>query len=516
MIKTVVVLVMENRSFDHMVGWMKQLNPSINGVDGTEFNLLNTSDPNSGKVFFDDKSEYVDPDPGHSIQAIYEQVYGVKFSPESSATTRRRAATMSGFAQQAESEQKGMSATVMNGFRPDAVPVYKKLVSEFAVCDRWFASVPSSTQPNRLYVHSATSHGLTSNVKEKLLEGLPQKTIFDSLHESGYSFGIYYQDPPSTLFYRNLRKLKYITKFHPFDLDFKKHCRQGKLPNYTVVEQRFFDLKIAPGNDDHPSHDVSQGQKLVKEVYEALRSSPQWNEVLFIITYDEHGGFYDHVPTPTNVPNPDGINGPAPFNFEFDRLGVRVPTILVSPWIQPGTVLHGPNGPYPTSEYEHSSIPATVKKIFKLGDFLTKRDEWAGTFEHLLLTRSTPRTDCPLTLPSPTKLRDTEAKEDGMLSELQAELVHLGASLNGDCRNFKDMMYPDVWVKSMTVAEGSMYIKDALKTFLEECERCRSNGMDESEVVVVVNPYTTATKKKSFLHNIIRACTVCRTNRITE
>lgn len=305
--------------------------------------------------------------------------------------------------------------------------------------------------------------------------------------------------------------MKYISKFHPFDLEFKKHCKQGKLPNYTVVEQRFFDLKIAPGNDDHPSHDVSQGQKLVKEVYEALRSSPQWNKVLFIITYDEHGGFYDHVPTPIDVPNPDGINGPAPFNFKFDRLGVRVPTILVSPWIQAGTVLHGPNGPYQTSEYEHSSIPATVKKIFKLGDFLTKRDEWAGTFEHLLLTRSSPRTDCPITLPSPMKWRDTVAKEDGMLSELQAELVHLGASLNGDCRKFKDMMYPDVLVKSMTVKEGSKYMKDALKTFLDECERCRRNGMDESEVVVVVNPDKTASKKKSFL-KMIRAWIVCRTN----
>lgn len=202
MITTVVVLVMENRSFDHMVGWMKQLNPDINGVDGTEFNLMNTSDPTSGKVFFKDRSEYVDPDPGHSIQAIYEQVYGVKYSPESSVIAPNQPATMSGFAQQAESQQKGMSATVMNGFLPDAVPVYKKLVSEFALCDRWFASVPSSTQPNRSYVHSATSHGLESNVKKKLMEGLPQKTIFDSLHESGHSFGIYYQDPPSTLFYR--------------------------------------------------------------------------------------------------------------------------------------------------------------------------------------------------------------------------------------------------------------------------------------------------------------------------
>jgi len=137
---------------------------------------------------------------------------------------------------------------------------------------------------------------------------------------------------------RNLRKLKYVTKFRPFDVDFKRHCKEGKLPNYVVIEQRYLDLKLFPGNDDHPSHDVSEGQRFIKEVYEALRSSPQWNEMLFIITYDEHGGFFDHVPTPVEgVPSPDGLTGPPPYNFKFDRLGVRVPAIFISPWIEPGT-----------------------------------------------------------------------------------------------------------------------------------------------------------------------------------
>jgi phospholipase C len=132
--------------------------------------------------------------------------------------------------------------------------------------------------------------------------------------------------------------LKYLLHFHDFDLLFKKHCEEGKLPNYVVIEQRWFDLLSIPANDDHPSHDISVGQKFIKEVYETLRASPQWNEMLFIITYDEHGGFYDHVPTPaTGVPSPDDIVGPAPYNFKFDRLGVRVPTILISPWIERGT-----------------------------------------------------------------------------------------------------------------------------------------------------------------------------------
>ncbi|RYQ87912.1 hypothetical protein Ahy_B09g095441 isoform C [Arachis hypogaea] len=372
-----------------MLGWMKSLNPEIDGVTGTESNPVSTTDPNSNRIQFGDRSVYVDPDPGHSIQDIYEQIFGEPWSESSAA--KKLPPTMQGFVQNAGRQE----AAKDKNLPPMTETVYAELVKEFAVCDRWFAPVPASTQPNRLYVHSATSHGLTSNDTGKLVGGLPQKTIFDSLDENGFSFGIYYQLPPATLFYRNLRKLKYIDNFHPFDLSFKKHCEEGKLPNYVVIEQRFFDLLSIPGNDDHPSHDVGEGQKFVKEVYEALRSSPQWNEILFVITYDEHGGFYDHVPTPVEgVPSPDDIVGPDPFKFKFDRLGVRVPAIIISPWIEPGKVLHKPSGPFPTSQYEHSSIPATVKKIFNLPEFLTKRDAWAGTFEGLL-TLTTPRTDCP-------------------------------------------------------------------------------------------------------------------------
>lgn len=106
-----------------------------------------------------------------------------------------------------------------------------------------------------------------------------------------------------------------------------------------MIEQRYFEkTDKLPANDDHPSHDISEGQRFVKEVYEALRTSPLWNEILFVVVYDEHGGFYDHVKTPwQGVPNPDGLIGPEPYNFKFDRLGVRVPAILISPWIEPGT-----------------------------------------------------------------------------------------------------------------------------------------------------------------------------------
>ncbi|KAF8379064.1 hypothetical protein HHK36_028491 [Tetracentron sinense] len=501
-IKTIVVLVQENRSFDHMLGWMKSLNPEINGVTGNESNPISTANPNSNPVYFGNRSEYVDQDPGHSFQAIYEQIFGVQWGDQLSSSSNK-VPTMNGFAQQAESTEKGMSETVMNGFRPEAVPVYKELVSEFAIFDRWFASIPASTQPNRLYVHSATSHGATSNDTKKLIEGFPQKTVFESLDEAGFSFGIYYQYPPATLFYRNLRKLKYIKNFHQYDLEFKRHCKEGKLPNYVVVEQRYFDQKLLPGNDDHPSHDVSEGQIFVKQVYETLRASPQWNEMLIIITYDEHGGFYDHVPTPSQgVPSPDDIVGPEPFNFQFDRLGVRVPTIMISPWIERGTVMHGPSGPYPSSEFEHSSIPATVKKIFNLKEFLTKRDAWAGTFE-TILTRESPRTDCPVTLPDPKKLRESEANEEGKLSEFQEELVQMAATLNGDHR--KDI-YPHKLVENMTVLDAVKYVEDAFKKFLEGCDNAMKNGEDESNIVVLANQPRRARPK--YLQQIF-ACFAC-------
>lgn len=332
-IRTVVVLCMENRSFDHMLGFMKGINPEIDGLNGNESNPISLTDPQPALVSVSDQAPFVDPaDPDHSYQAIAFQIFG------SETDTTKNPPPMNGFAARAESEKAGLSKTIMSAFAPDHIPIHKSLVQEFAVVDKWFASVPSSTQPNRQYLHSATSHGLMSNNEQLLTAGLPQKTIFEVVDEAGLTFGIYYQQVPNTLFYRNLRQLKYVGNFRPYDLTFKDHAKNGTLPNYTVIEPRYFDLLSIPANDDHPVHDVAQGQVLIKEVYETLRASPQWNEILLLITYDEHGGFYDHVPTPLNVPSPDGLEGSAPpYSFDFTRLGVRVPTLLISPWIEAGT-----------------------------------------------------------------------------------------------------------------------------------------------------------------------------------
>ena len=331
-IKTIVVLVMENRSFDHFVGLMKKLNPQIDGLNGNEYNLVNPSDPNSPRVQISDSAEFVDPDPGHEYDQVAEQIYG-----SSKTLTQPR---MDGFVAQAESMMPGLAQRVMSAFRPEVVPVTTALAMNFALFDRYFSSVPSSTQPNRFFVHSATSHGLLGNDQTTLAKGLPQRTIFEDVDDAGLSFGVYYQQIPAMLFFNNLRKLKYVNKFKNYGTAFAIDAKLGILPNYVVIEQRYFDVLNSPANDDHPTHDVSQGQKLIKEVYETLRGSPQWNQMLFLITYDEHGGFYDHVPPPNSgVPNPDGVRGPPPSNFNYDRLGVRVPTIAISPWIEKGTGL---------------------------------------------------------------------------------------------------------------------------------------------------------------------------------
>lgn len=477
-IKTIVLLVMENRSFDHFMGLLKKLNPDIDGLSGTEDNPIKPGDLAAPRIRVSDMAEFVDPDPGHEYEQVAEQIYGSLANVDG-----LKEPTMDGFVAQAESVMPGLSRRVMSAFRPEVVPVTTALAMNFAVFDRWFSSVPGSTQPNRLFVHSTTSHGLLTNDEDTLISGLPQRTIYEDVDDAGLSFGVYYQQIPATLVFRTLRKLKYVNRFHTHDR-LQIDAMTGQLPNLVVVEQRYFDLADVPANDDHPTHDVSQGQKLIKEVYETLRASPQWNEMLLLITYDEHGGFYDHVPPPAKgVPAPDGVAGPAPHFFKFDRLGVRVPTIAISPWIEKGRVEHHARGPTLTSEYEHSSIAATIRQLFNLPQpHLTAREAWAGTFGHLI-TRTTPRTDTPVTLPSPPwSLRHSPPNESAPLSEFQQELVTIAKSLKIKL----GMSTADGGLKQsprMTIGEASFFIQDAVSSFMYKGMTQLGAGRDpESEV----------------------------------
>ncbi|CAA7400571.1 unnamed protein product [Spirodela intermedia] len=475
-IKKVVVLVLENRSFDHILGWMKRsVNPAIDGLTGSECNRVSSGDPSSPPVCVTDDAHFVVSDPPHSFEAVQQQIFG--------SGAGAGEPSMSGFVQSATAVSPSLARGVMSGFPPEKLPVFAALARDFAVFDRWFSSMPGPTQPNRLFLFSATSAGATAHVKEELARGYPQRTIFDSLHADGLDFGVYAESLPCALFLRSLRRLRYAGKFHRFAA-FKEHARRGRLRSLSVVEPRYFDIAGAPADDDHPSHDVANGQRLVKEVYEALRAGPQWNQTLLVVTYDEHGGFFDHVPTPaTGVPSPDAARGPPPARFAFDRLGVRVPALMASPWIKKGTVVARANGPTASSEYEHSSIPATLKKLFNLSSpFLTRRDAWAGTFEHVVGELTSPRTDCIEVLPEVAPLRGTGAEEEAELSELQSELVQLAADLQGD-----EAVSRLVAESSgrMTVRQASEYVDDAMAGFLRAGREALRMGLEDSTEVDV-------------------------------
>jgi len=314
-----------------------------------------------------------------------------------------------------------------------------------------------------MYVHSSTSHGASSNDVDELIIGYPQKTIFQSLEESNKTWNVYFEEVTTTLFFKEMRKLPYLLHLKRFE-EFIADVVHGTLPNYSFIEPSYFSVYERQANDQHPSHNVAQGELFLRKIYDVLRNSKLWNDVLLIITYDEHGGFYDHFPTPMNdIPNPDGINAINP-PFDFTRLGIRVPTVMISPWINKGLVVHDPIGPTPTSKFEHSSIVATLKNLFDLPNFLTKRDAWSGTFEKILDERSSPRNDCPFDLPTPPSslLKQSNAEKESKqpLNDLQIGLTYLASALNGD----EDTLFI---TQIMSEEEGSAFISYQMDKFFK-------------------------------------------------
>jgi len=445
-IKHIVLLMEENRSFDHMLGFMK----GLDGLKGDESNPLSTLDPKSERISVQKTSPYIGPfDPNHSTPPTTQKIFGL------AGLSTQTKPKMDGFIEFAfhNASHKDPSS-VMNMFTPDRLPVMTKLVEEFAVFNRFFASHPGPTWPNRLFCLMATSEGCTetgvTHPKTVLYTG---KTIFDSIEEGGLDWKFYFADAPLELVMLEkltLNPLKVKGWEHLFE-----DIAAGTLPAFSWVNPRWFvNTTTSEGaNDQHPDHDVRLGEGLFKTMYEALRAGPKWNETLFIITYDEHGGFYDHVPTPLNVPAPDDSKS-FPDSFDFKRLGIRMPTLLISPWIEKGTVIGRPDGPYPTSEYELTSIVGTVKKLFNLPSFLTKRDAWAGTFEKYL-NRSEPRTDCPETLPNaPLSLGVEHAAAEAALplNDLQQNIVDSFARLTGTPPEKRPRLQGDgsEWIREQT------------------------------------------------------------------
>lgn len=353
---------------------------------------------------------------------------------------------------------KEWAPRIMQNYRHETAPILSTLAQEFALFDMWFSSVPGPTQPNRMFLHSCTSGGLGYNDILKMLLGLPQKTIYQSLEEAGHKWRIYFEEFTEVLILKRMRNSSYVDNYRWFN-QFKEDVANGDLPSFSLINPSYYGILNGPAKDQHPDHSVVEGEKFLKDIYETLRQSDLWNSTALLITYDEHGGFFDHVPPPTRVPSPDGLNSENP-HFNFTRLGVRVPTILVSPWVKK-EVIHEPIGQSPFSQFEHSSIHATLKKLFNLDSFLTRRDAWAGTFEYLF--SKTIRTDTPLTLPPvPEHFKVEKEIPEHLqpLNGLQEELLVIAEAAAGVQVSQRH--------KIQTKQEGSEYIRALMEQFLKK------------------------------------------------
>ena len=395
-IEHVVVLMLENRSFDHMLGFLYPGNvtPSdqpFEGLAGTESNLGSNGQPVTVfRIEPTTPNAYFMPgaDPGEGYMATNDQLYGTDKGPASSG----QAATCSGFiADYAYTlgweSKKGASWPIVPGtvegdimgcFTPEALPVLSALAKGYAVCDQWFASAPTETLPNRAFACAATSQG---HMDDKT-HTFTSPTIFGLLGAANLGWAIYgYDAEPLTK--NTFTQISSADASH-FGLftDFKAAASAGTLGAYTFLEPSW----SSTGNSQHPNYDVALGEQLIHDVYEALRAGPGWPGTLLVVTYDEHGGCYDHVPPPWGAVPPDSNAGE--FSFGFDRFGVRVPTVLVSPLIAPGTVYRVPAGGTPL---DHTSVLKTVEQRWNLSA-LTARDAAAPGFGDVF-TLATPRTD---------------------------------------------------------------------------------------------------------------------------
>jgi len=395
-IEHVVALMMENRSFDHILGYLMEEDRQIEGcLPNSGRQCQNPLDPlnPANTTWYPVTNQAVENctgGPNQDFVATQNEVYG--FSNASNITTVQP--NMTGFI-------KAYSQTthIMDCFPPHRVPALATLAREFAVINRYYCSVPGQTVPNRLYFFSATSDGSVNDDDVRIAEGYPQRTIFEQIDKSKYNrtWSVFYNDEPSVLYLKYPRR--HLHKIHKFD-QFYTDAAAGNLTNLVFLEPRYNnyeDLGL-PSQDQEPPHNVGQGDRLIKSVYEALRASPAWNKTLFVLTYDEHGGFFDHVPPPTDSPSPDGVpaSDSTPPGFNFDRLGVRVPMILISPWIEKGLRIGEPQ----YAHYEHSSFSKVlINLLIPDMPFLTKRDAWAASYDWVVETRSTPRNDCIKYLP---------------------------------------------------------------------------------------------------------------------
>jgi phospholipase C len=298
----------------------------------------------------------------------------------------------------------------MGVFTPAGLPVLSGLAAGFAVCDHWYSSVPTETFPNRAFACAATSQGHMNDSASSYTV----QSIFGLMTAHAVSWKIYgYDDEPLTRGNYPDTVQAPDTCFGKF-ADFQADAAAGNLPAYSFLEPSWG----SAGNSQHPNYDVALGEVLIQHVYQALRSGPGWNQTLLIITYDEHGGCYDHVAPPGGAVPPDTSAGE--YGFDFTRFGVRVPAVLVSPLIPAGTIYGVPAGSTPI---DHTSVLKTIELRWGL-PALTARDAAAPDLGGVL-TLTTPRTDDPLAgVTAPTSTGQNPATgEVSHLQQLHAQMI---------------------------------------------------------------------------------------------
>jgi len=409
-IRHIVVLMLENRSFDHMLGLLAPEVPGLRGVslgeysnvgiDGVRYDLTDGA-RYQGQLFVD---------PPHEFEHVHEQL----------AASAEGVPTMRGFASSYE-RGGGRPADIMRCFRPPQLPALTALARHYLVCDNWFSSMPGPTAPNRQFAHFGTSFGQVNSGLIWLDRG---RGIYGRLDAAGKRGKIYYSRESGTLGMTFLG-----SKYFGLYGDFVADCRRGTLPDYAFVEPSYSDhADRTIATDQHPDHYVLAGDQFIWDVYKALRANEAvWHSSLLLIVWDEHGGIFDHV-APPRLPYGDGAPG-RPFRsmrppFVFDQLGVRVPAVVVSPYVRAG-VDH--------TLFEHASIPATVTQQFigpprEHAPFLREQN---ATPMLGLLAPISPRDDWPSYTPgaritwTPTLDRPASALQLEHAQELHAALTRI-------------------------------------------------------------------------------------------
>lgn len=426
-ITNVFVVMLENHSFDNMFGQsgipgIHHAPPgSANSYGGVTYPvgggapLSMPTDP--GHEFVDTLEQLAGPGatypPGGAYPPINNQGYAANY-----ATTTTEGPTPSG----------ADIGDIMRGFdTPNQLPIIYGLATEYALCDHWFSSLPGPTWPNRFFLHGASSAGLdhsptTAQISTwESVAGFtyPNGSLFDALNHAGLGWRLYndntnaYTDDPgggSALgAVAHVSSLRGITLVDVQSLTHFATDLQAPYPyHYTFIEPNYGDITAntyVGGSSQHPMDDVYGGEHLIKAVYEAIRAAPIWNTSVLIITYDEHGGFYDSA-IPAAAPAP-GDGSTSQYNqsgFTFEQYGVRVPAVVVSPWIPKGTVDH--------TLYDHASVAKTLEELFGFAS-LTHRDAGANDIRSLL-SESSPRGDTPAALadPAPPRARTAPTPEE--------------------------------------------------------------------------------------------------------